>query len=127
MAATTARDYVSPMTHLARLETHLGLCGRVLLGYSGGVDSALLAVVATRVLGPVQFLAAIGRSASYPEAQWRVASELAARFGIPLLEVDTHELADPRYLANPPTDAISASPSSGACSGPSRRNVDSTS
>jgi uncharacterized protein len=101
MAATTARDYVSPMTHLARLEAHLGSCGRVLLGYSGGVDSALLAVVATRVLGPGRFLAAIGRSASYPEAQWRVASELAARFGIPLLEVDTHELADPRYLANP--------------------------
>jgi len=89
------------MTHLARLETHLGACGRVLLGYSGGVDSALLAVVATRVLGPRRFLAAIGRSASYPEAQRRVASELAARFGIPLLEVDTHELADPRYLANP--------------------------
>lgn len=89
------------MTQLARLESHLGSYGRVLLGYSGGVDSALLAVVATRVLGPGRFLAAIGRSASYPEVQWRVAIELAARFAIPLLEVDTHELADPRYLANP--------------------------
>ena len=101
MADTTARDYVSRMTELARLESRLASYGRVLLGYSGGVDSALLAVVATRVLGPGRFLAAIGRSASYPEAQWRVAAGLAARFAIPLLEVDTHELSDPRYLANP--------------------------
>jgi pyridinium-3,5-biscarboxylic acid mononucleotide sulfurtransferase len=89
------------MTQLARLESHVGSYGRVLLGYSGGVDSALLAVVATRVLGPGRFLAVIGRSASYPGAQWRIALELATRFAIPLLEVDTHELADPRYLANP--------------------------
>ena len=45
--------------------------GRVLLGYSGGVDSALLAVVGRQALGPDRFLAVIGRSASYPEAQWR--------------------------------------------------------
>jgi uncharacterized protein len=101
MAGTTTRDYVSGMTQLAELESHLRTYGRVLLGYSGGVDSTLLAVVATRVLGPGRFLAAIGRSASYPEAQWQVAIELAARFAVPLLEVDTHELADPRYLANP--------------------------
>jgi pyridinium-3,5-biscarboxylic acid mononucleotide sulfurtransferase len=101
MAHTTARDYVSRMTHLAGLESHLASFHRVLLGYSGGVDSALLAVVTSRALGPERFLAAIGRSASYPEAQWRVATDLAARFAIPLLEVDTHELADSRYLANP--------------------------
>jgi pyridinium-3,5-biscarboxylic acid mononucleotide sulfurtransferase len=43
----------------------------------------------------------VGRSASYPEAQWRSAIELARRFEVPLLEVDTGELADPRYLGNP--------------------------
>ena len=51
--------------------------------------------------GPSRFLAVIGRSASYPEVQWRTAVELAARFKVPLLEVDTHELADPAYTANP--------------------------
>ena len=89
------------MSNLAVLEAHLASCGRILRGYSGGVDSALLAVVAARVLGPDRFLAVIGRSASYPEAQWRIATDLAARFAVPLLEVDTHELADPRYLSNP--------------------------
>ena len=73
----------------------------VLLGYSGGVDSALLAVVLRQELGKDRMLAAIGRSDSYPEAQWRTASEVSARFDIPLVEIHTHELEDPSYLANP--------------------------
>ena len=72
-----------------------------LLGYSGGVDSAFLAVVLRQELGPDRMLAAIGRSPSYPDAQWRMAREVAERFAIPLLELDTHELEDPNYLANP--------------------------
>jgi pyridinium-3,5-biscarboxylic acid mononucleotide sulfurtransferase len=88
------------MTQLDLLRRHLSGLGKVLLGYSGGVDSALLAVVASRTLGAERFLAVIGRSPSYPEVQWRTAVELAARFDVPLLELDTHELADPRYLRN---------------------------
>jgi pyridinium-3,5-biscarboxylic acid mononucleotide sulfurtransferase len=88
------------MTDLDLLRRHLLGLGKVLLGYSGGVDSALLAVVAGQALGAERFLAAIGRSPSYPEVQWRAAVELAARFRVPLLELDTHELGDPRYLRN---------------------------
>ncbi|HTI04972.1 MAG TPA: ATP-dependent sacrificial sulfur transferase LarE [Gemmatimonadales bacterium] len=73
----------------------------VLLGYSGGVDSALLAVVLRQELGKGRLLAAIGRSASYPDAQWQMAREIATRFDIPLIEIHTHELEDPKYLANP--------------------------
>ena len=89
------------MTDLETLQHHLRGYGRALLGYSGGVDSALLAVVARRALGPDRFLAVVGRSASYPESQWRSAVDLARRYDVPLLEVDTGELADPRYLGNP--------------------------
>lgn len=72
-----------------------------LLGYSGGVDSALLAVILRQELGWDRMLAAIGRSASYPTVQWEQARTLAARFDLPVVEVETHELDDPRYLANP--------------------------
>ena len=88
------------MTDLDQLRRHLLGLGRVLLGYSGGVDSAFLAVVASRALGTGRFLAVIGRSPSYPEAQWRTAVELAERYGVPLHELDTRELDDPRYLRN---------------------------
>jgi len=90
------------MADLDLLRGHLRGLGRVVLGYSGGVDSALLAVTGAQALGPERFLAVIGRSASYPVAQWRTARDLAARFRVPLLELDTHELGDPDYLRNAP-------------------------
>jgi uncharacterized protein len=73
----------------------------LLLGFSGGVDSAYLACVAIEAVGAERFLAVIGRSASYPAEQWQTAREVAARAGIQVLEVDTHEMDDPRYVANP--------------------------
>ena len=94
------RSYVSPMTDHQILYAHLQTLGRVVLGYSGGVDSALLAVAGTRALGPERFLAVIGRSASYPENQYDTALGIARKFGIPVREIETRELADPRYLGN---------------------------
>ncbi|MFL5581737.1 MAG: ATP-dependent sacrificial sulfur transferase LarE [Gemmatimonadaceae bacterium] len=75
--------------------------GSVLVGYSGGVDSAYLAVVAVEALGAERVLAVIGRSASYPAEQWRAAREVADAFAVPVLEVDTDEMNDPSYAANP--------------------------
>jgi uncharacterized protein len=75
--------------------------GSALLGFSGGVDSAYLACVALEALGADRFLGVIGRSASYPEEQWREARAVADRFDIPVIELDTEELQDPRYAANP--------------------------
>src|SRR5256885_15680426 len=72
-----------------------------LVGYSGGVDSALLAVVLRQELGRERMLAAVGSSPSYPAAQWATARAVAERFDVPLIELDTHELDDPSYLANP--------------------------
>jgi uncharacterized protein len=88
------------MADFEKLGEHLTRMGRVLLGYSGGVDSALLAVAGVRSLGSGRFVAVIGRSASYPEVQYRSALELAREFAVPVREIDTHELEDPRYLGN---------------------------
>jgi pyridinium-3,5-biscarboxylic acid mononucleotide sulfurtransferase len=100
MAKDTHCITLLPMADLERLRTHLLGLGRVLLGYSGGVDSALLAVVGRQTLGNDRFLAVIGRSASYPAVQHQAALELAHHFDVPLLEIETDELADPRYLRN---------------------------
>jgi uncharacterized protein len=90
------------MADLMTLQAHLAGYGSLALGYSGGVDSSVLAVAARAALGRERFVAVIGRSASYPAAQYNGARELAARFDVPLLEIDTYELADPRYQANTP-------------------------
>ena len=75
--------------------------GSIAIGFSGGVDSAYLACVAVTTLGAHATLAIIGRSASYPAEQWATARAVAERFGVPVLEVDTEEMLDPRYAANP--------------------------
>lgn len=83
-----------------RLTRVLEDCRSVCVGYSGGVDSVFLAAFAVDVLGRDRVLAVTGRSAAYPAVQHRVALECVERFGIPHMEVETDELADPEYAAN---------------------------
>jgi uncharacterized protein len=74
---------------------------RIAIGYSGGVDSAYLAAVAVEALAAENVLAIIGRSPSYPDSQWATARSVATELGLAVLEIDTDELNDPRYAANP--------------------------
>ncbi len=71
----------------------------VLVAFSGGADSALLAVIAHRVLGS-RAVAVTAVSASLPAAERRRASDLARRTGIAHVEVCTDELSRPGYVAN---------------------------
>src|SRR6184192_4181838 len=90
-----------PQTPAARLRALVRTYPSALVAYSGGVDSALLAVVLRQEVGRERMVAGVGRSASYPAAQWATARAVAQRFDVPLVELDTHELEDPSYLANP--------------------------
>jgi uncharacterized protein len=73
----------------------------VLIGYSGGVDSTYLAVLAREVLGRERVVAVLGRSASVPAAQSESARSIAVEHDIALRVVETSELSDARYAANP--------------------------
>jgi len=74
---------------------------RVAIGFSGGVDSSYLAAVAVAALGTDDTIAMVGRSASLAGSEEDHAIGVAGEIGIPVLEVETAELSDPRYAANP--------------------------
>jgi uncharacterized protein len=84
----------------AALEALLDSFGSVLVAYSGGLDSAYLAVIAARTLGPRAF-AVTADSPSYPERHREMAVQVATEFHLQHEIVRTSELDNPHYRANP--------------------------
>ncbi len=85
---------------LQKLHELLQSYGSCLVAYSGGVDSAFLALVARRVLGN-KALAAIADTPSLPRRELQEALDLAEAFQIPVRVVRTKEFDNPNYVANP--------------------------
>jgi len=85
----------------ARLKEILRGLGRVLIAYSGGVDSAVLLAESHRVLGE-RACGIIAQSPSLPQAELQAALALACARGIPVRVIRTEEMSREEYRANRP-------------------------
>ena len=85
----------------AHLEQVLGAARRLLVAFSGGVDSSYLALAAHRVLG-ADALAVTAVSASYPQSHRAMAERVVEEFGLAHRFIETQEIANPDYRANRP-------------------------
>jgi uncharacterized protein len=81
------------------LEARLRSLGKLLVAYSGGVDSAYLAWLAHRVAGD-GMLAVIADSPSLARSQLNDALAFAREHGIPVETIATRELERPEYARN---------------------------
>ncbi|HKQ37244.1 MAG TPA: ATP-dependent sacrificial sulfur transferase LarE [Verrucomicrobiae bacterium] len=85
---------------LGQLRELLRSYGSCIVAYSGGVDSAFLALVANQELGS-KALAVIADSPSLPRRELEEAVELATSFNFPVRVIRTNEFQNAEYLSNP--------------------------
>lgn len=74
---------------------------KVLVAFSGGVDSTFLLKVAHDLLGD-EVLAVVASSEIYPQKERKEALKLAGELGVRCRVVETHQLENPDFSQNPP-------------------------
>lgn len=97
-APTTTSDELAVKAD--RLRQLLASYQSVLIAFSGGVDSAYLAIAAHEAVGG-RALAVTADSPSYPDAHRQLALTIARNFGFSHEMIRTAELQRPEYRANP--------------------------
>ncbi|HEV8064307.1 MAG TPA: hypothetical protein VGP46_05725, partial [Acidimicrobiales bacterium] len=88
------------MTGLAALERQLADLGTVVVAFSGGADSSLLAYVARQTLGRERATCVTAVSPSLAPEELEDCRRLASDWDLDWRPVDTHELESEAYARN---------------------------
>ena len=89
-------------TKIQKLKEIFQSMGKVLVAYSGGVDSTLLLKVAKDALGEGNVLAVTALSPLYPERELTEVKKLIQTLGVRHLLIESNELEIPGFSKNPP-------------------------
>ncbi|MFC2169483.1 ATP-dependent sacrificial sulfur transferase LarE [Acidobacteriota bacterium] len=89
------------LSKLERLKAIIKDMGKVLVAFSGGVDSTFLLKVAKDVLED-NVLAVIASSETFPEKEKDMAVALAEEMDVRYMVIHTLELENPEFVNNPP-------------------------
>ena len=76
--------------------------GRVVVAYSGGVDSTFLLRISRDTLGKENVLAVIAVSPTYPSWEWKEAVRRCEEMDVDYQVIHTEEWKDENFLSNPP-------------------------
>jgi uncharacterized protein len=98
--STPSIGFVNLQDKYNSLQKILKELGKVIIAYSGGVDSTFLLKAAVDTLGAQNALACISAGVAEPSNQLARAQKLTNQIGVRLQVIDTDELSDPNFTAN---------------------------
>jgi pyridinium-3,5-biscarboxylic acid mononucleotide sulfurtransferase len=84
-----------------KLKEFIGSLGRVIVAFSGGVDSTLLLKVCLDALGRDNIIAFIGTSPVHPERETTEAIHIAQQLEVDYVVVQTEEMENTHFITNP--------------------------
>jgi uncharacterized protein len=87
---------------LSKLNTFIIKCGKVMVAYSGGIDSSFVLKLCVEQIGKENVLAVTGASETFTEIELDNATDFAKSIGGEHAIVTTREIDNPDFRSNPP-------------------------
>ena len=92
---------MSTNNKLTNLKSYISCFKRVVVAYSGGVDSSLVLRVAADTIGKENVTAVLAFSETYPESDKLSAQKFVKKLGVKFITIRTSELDNPKFKKNP--------------------------
>ncbi len=87
---------------LSELNDYIKSCGKVLVAYSGGIDSSFMLKLCSEAVGRKNVLAVTGASETFTDIELSGAKKFAKSIGVEHVVITTNEIDNPDFRSNTP-------------------------